>query len=220
MYKNREIAYLKYLSLLFIFIVASCTLKNSQSQKTEVPVIEDDAWLTDIPCKAPCWNGLEPGKTTQADAIKITSELPFIYDLGPSQSFDFYCKGLSGSSCLTLTFSKGILNEIFLSRHTPISFEEVVKIIGNPDGFIAERRFPETGGCIVILLWKERQMEIRYYEDTHLLGRDLCQIIEINDNKIPPNLLVYEVYYMQKSLVQEAVIKANFQTWNGFISNQ
>ena len=78
--RNKRIQFC--ISLLILLTSSGCGVSITQETPTQAattdPGLVDDSLLTDIPCKAPCWYGLELGKSTEADVLTTLHELSFI----------------------------------------------------------------------------------------------------------------------------------------------
>lgn len=230
-----SIVYRNIITFLIILVVSSCTTASSAKKTVIEPNRNEDSWLTEKPCKAPCWYGLEPGKTFKEEAIIKTKELPFInpevvtenetmfYDSrlkesvsGQAENFD--CKNYPGVLCVYMSFRDNILYQVLIPLDSKITFKEVVNRLGNPDLVMINRINPEGSGCTIGLLWLERQMEIRYDEKTGgFFRKDLCQQIQENNNTVPPELIVQLVSIMQTEFMNEVIAGTGHIPWNGFM---
>ena len=82
-----------YLAMLAILLM-SCSSQTLEEQNTrcesqqETPTAIPDAlkrwnerWLGKVPCGAPCWENIIPGKTTAAEAERILGEMPYVSNI-------------------------------------------------------------------------------------------------------------------------------------------
>jgi hypothetical protein len=185
----------------------------------------------DEPCKAPCWYGLELGKTTKAEALSKVNSLPFIdpqkvkefsfltIDWNTGERTDdgthvfFYCKN-QYETCPILDFANNKLELILLDPGHQFTFAEVVDKLGNPDFVEATAVTPEIIDCRVSLIWMSRQMVIGYYERKTLFGKNLCDTVRQAGNKPPSYLIVQDIMYEMPE-----ALKANlndYTKWSGF----
>jgi len=58
--------YINFVLVVLIIFLTSCSNTGSSL---------DEGLLTDKPCKAPCWNGLTPGKSTSQDVVQFINVL-------------------------------------------------------------------------------------------------------------------------------------------------
>lgn len=65
------------------------TPKATQGTPTAAPTLAPDAyaeltmrWLTGVPCRAPCWEGITPGETAYDDAVELLRDKPFLLEEG------------------------------------------------------------------------------------------------------------------------------------------
>jgi hypothetical protein len=214
-----SIVYRNIITFLIILVVSSCTNTSSGKKTVIEPTFTEDSWLTDKPCKAPCWYGMEPGKTSKEEAMLTTKELSFIDPEGVTDSVNgllFNCKNYPG--CVYMGFRDNILEFLNIYLYTTVTFKEVVDKLGNPDIVMIDPINPEGSGCYIGLLWLERQMEVRYAEEPGgFFRKDLCQQVNENNNTVPPDLTVQDVSIMQKEFMAESLAGNDHIPWNGFI---
>ena len=187
----------------------------------------DRSWLTGEPCEAPCWYGLELGKTTKDEAVSTVMALSFIdygniskldryWDHSVAQQLSFGCKLPAGAICTSFIFVDDTLVYIHLTPNYPITFGEVVEQIGEPDFIGAEYTVPETRDCAAELIWLDRQMQVIYYEFHRSSGRDLCGEIIDAGNKPPSDLVVHNVMYLLPDYFKDVPVHNQHYSWQGF----
>jgi hypothetical protein len=227
-----------FVSLLILFLMStqSCSSKFGMNKQIVInPDHMDSSWMTGIPCPAPCWYGLELGKSRKEDVIAKVKELQFI-NAGSMYEMDtrirdysnpesllgrlvtFNCKEPADLQCIYLRFASDTLYDILITPNYEVTFKQAVERIGVPDGLSYVRANPDTKGCYVRIIWVEHQMEIRHYEEAHTFGKDLCDRINEADNKMIPDLLVHDILYMPKDWVEEIWAHENYREWKGFIT--
>jgi hypothetical protein len=224
-------------------ILSSCINKPVGEEPITIPAyLIDRSWLTDEPCRAPCWYGLEPEKSTKGEAIFTVKELPFVNPESmivtelytsywwrgserrgiPSQDISFEYKDYPKVICVVMLVEKDISERLAWFILFPlfnISFGEVVDQIGPPDFIHYSRSNAEVKGCYVDLLWIERQMELTHIEERRgRLEKDLCDRIEEANNRVPSELTVFQVVYLRRSEVEYKTSLKWYFPWNGFIS--
>ena len=241
MLKIRSITYRNLcLSLLWVCITcSSCNGVNPEQKPTLDPALVDQSWLTGTPCAAPCWYGLEPARSTQEEAFKTTPKLSFISTDTPESLTTTYwdkdakqykveeavyykCKNPSELYCVYQTFRDGLLYQILLYPNYEITFFDAVGQLGEPTAFTVNRTSPEAKGCIVSILWEERQMFIIYDEGrlSSPYSEDLCDKINKESKKVPGNLPIQSVYIESKALFNELTKQSGYILWNGFIKEK
>jgi hypothetical protein len=92
------------LASLVILLLAACVpgLRGGTPTPTVNLSLVDMSMITDQPCAAPCWYGLEPGRSTREQVLVTAKSLVFI-DPGEMQEQPYYYKGQS-QSWVTGTF--------------------------------------------------------------------------------------------------------------------
>ncbi len=241
MLKIRLIAY-RSLCLIFLLVCISCSRLSEMTPEqtpTPDPALVDRSWLTGTPCSAPCWYGLEPSKSSMEEAITTTAKLSFISPdaLEPvtTSYWDdeakkylvekvvyYRCKNPSALTCVYQSFREGILNQILLYPNYEITFSEAVEQLGEPTAFTINRTNPEAKGCIVSIVWEERQMFMIFDEGrlSSSYTEDLCDKINKENNKIPGNLSVQSVIIVNSALINELKKQSGYIPWNGFTNEK
>ena len=140
-------------------MILESTPKNAPTQFPNDSLV-DRSFVSEQPCKAPCWYGLELGKA-RADEIRTTlSTLPFI----KSNSIREYknSEPLFIASCVYSnpdedcvwieTSTDGTLSKIVLKTYYPLTLESVIERLGNPTYYISD---PISGrdACQVHVYW-------------------------------------------------------------------
>lgn len=153
------------LGVVSIFGCADNTIPEPSS--TPSPEQMDNSPFTGIPCAAPCWRGLEVGKSNENDVITILPSLNFIKQdsiqvyrtsmpgingtYGPGVNVVAECVN-SSNTCLDLEIVSDVLTRIVVGLNYEITIDKAIEYLGNPDyvgyGIIGERFV-----CEVYLIW-------------------------------------------------------------------
>jgi hypothetical protein len=224
------------LFIISIFFVNSCFPKPTSIRTTPtIPIVPiemtDQSWLTDQPCKSPCWYQMQVGETTKEESMELLKKNRFInptpireYHIGTFDTVEdqkpenkgivFNCVQPDGWECAYLEFVSNNLYSIQLNLPYKISFEEVVKKIGFPDYLdVMQNGGPEkTNGCGIRMIWVNRQLIVESFEWGSDSGRDLCYLFYKNGRKPYPNLIVDNI----KIIRNEDIRKFEQYKWNGF----
>jgi len=79
---SKEIKYQAILGLLLVAVSTGCVAWGWRVAPTPTPTLEptliDWSILTGLPCAAPCWYGLEVGRSTKSDILATARPLSFI----------------------------------------------------------------------------------------------------------------------------------------------
>jgi hypothetical protein len=190
------------------------------------PDLYDQSWLTGDPCAAPCWFGLKPNETSRENSMTVVSKLPFIESSTMQESstnvyFPFKIRHDNLQSGVVITFEDDILSRIYITPNYPITIDQVVKKLGEPDGFSA---YPtDTGGTgyYLAVIWKKKQLVLEYREDSGDISfwsksQGLYEKIRDNNGKIPKNLIVQDVLYTTPYYIDRMM---NYKKWKGFADN-
>lgn len=227
MLKNRFHICARILVILTLPLLAlSCSQTQKKVNPKENPELADQSWLTDKPCSAPCWQGIEPGISSRDEAIQIVKGLSFVD--GESMRTNkstiiFLCRIPSDISCVYMEFDDGILFYLQLYINYHLTINQVVDKLGPPNSYTIIRRGPEIKGCDAEFLWINRQLSVTYYEEPHNSGDDLCDIVNTENGKIPEGLYVQNANYMKASEMEEKIQTVqrpgagyNYILWKGF----
>lgn len=233
MFKKQSIIYLSLLGI-GLLLASSCSSATPITKPTRAvlePELMDKSWLTGTPCEAPCWYGLELGKSTYSEVLITIKSLSFLnparfnennWDYPDYESGEFYpgkmvsidCKTPNYHVCVSMRFKEDTLEDLFIDLNYDIQLGEVVEILGEPDGFSATPTGVEDHDCLLKLYWLERRIIIFHHQNRDELP-DLCQIIKDNENLIPSDLLVDTVNYFQENYIEYFINQ--LQDWKGFI---
>lgn len=230
---NRKITFLLIVSE---FVLCSCYPNSTPSRNPPtipiVPIeITDQSWLTDEPCKSPCWYQMQVGKTTRQEAMEIIKTIEFIkpdqireYHIGTFDTIEdqkpenkgivFNCVKPEGRECAYLEFIGNYLYQIQVNLNFAISFEEIVERIGPPDYLdIIQNGGPEkTIGCGIRMVWVGRQLVTESFEWVTDSDRDLCYEFIQNGNKPYQDLIVNNITIVRN----EDISMFEQYKWNGF----
>jgi hypothetical protein len=144
------------------------------STATPLPEQIDKSPFIGIPCAAPCWQGLEIGKSSESEVISTISNLTFIDQdtvnfhrmSMPGLDSSTYAPGLEitadcinpNKQCLMIDVVDDILTEIELVFNYSINVDEAIGYLGQPD-FIGYRNLgAEKILCEVNVVWKDKKL--------------------------------------------------------------
>jgi hypothetical protein len=238
MYKTKSKISIKYFFILSILFFCSCDVKNSfnilRSSPTPTlsPELMDRSWLTDQPCRGPCWYGLTLGASQMSDAREIVRQLSFVdintIEETDSTYFDPIKESFIGANvinykcktpkeiCTSLYFVNNKLVEIYISPNFQIGLEDIINIIGPPDFLSFRPITPDKmfgRDCQIELYWVERQMTIRYYNYDN---NNMCKVIKNSGNRPSPKLPIQEVWYLMPEYFMDRKVEDGYYPWTGF----
>jgi hypothetical protein len=222
------------LAIILLPILTGCSFGardlSNAPVATLVVDLTDRSLLTDIPCVAPCWYGLELGKTTKVEALEIAKSLPFI---NPEEFPEFVhgfwsdlksenvnadyvrlmCRKPDESICAVLIFVDGVLQRISLSPNYEITLQDVVDHFGSPDyvQVYPNQSTPLGRYCSVALIWKERRIRVDFRGSGETEQQVLCANV-VDGRNINANLPIQEIFY---ALPGDGIL-ATGDPWTGF----
>jgi hypothetical protein len=122
-----------WLWLMVGILLSSCSLVNSDipNPATEVLVV-DNSPLDTAPCQAPCWENIQPGQTTEEQVLQIleanpTIAIDCINEQGEHESY------ISCSQFAVWFDQDKVTKYIFLNSLSPITLEQLIHELGDPD---------------------------------------------------------------------------------------
>ncbi|MCX6083180.1 MAG: hypothetical protein NTW32_26940 [Chloroflexi bacterium] len=189
----------------------------------------DISWLIGKPCASPCWNGLEPGVTPRKVSTETAKKLPFVNSESfrtsnkyGMQSAWLLCKEPTNLTCVNMFFDNGILESLWLTPSYEITFDEAVKKLGTPDGFLVKPMYPNAGGCSLDVIWIKQRLILRHIEGVIGLfdfRTDLCTKVRQNNGKLPSGIRVEGVIINNPSEMESIFEKDIIQIWKGFMQD-
>ncbi len=218
----------RFFGLLLVWLLVGCGLRlDIFPTPTIEPSLIDTSILTGVPCQAPCWYGLVPGRSTKAEALAIVQSLPFIdpkalseepyryWDTTkegqvPGTLVRFRCKRPGVASCVVLVVVNDVVKQILLSAPPSLTVRDVVAHLGPPEFVSASRIAPEDAGtCDVGLIWKERAV-------TAEAGRGPCADIS-SGKPINPDRVVTGLLYTsaEDAVIRNAPEQGPYFPWPG-----
>jgi hypothetical protein len=182
---------LLYLSLLLMIIISGC------KQKMAI----DQSFTSDLPCKAPCWNGLELDVSSRADVLETVKQLSFvdknsIHEYGTRWYADDHATEISydcidsRENCGSLLISEDRLKQIWIAINYPLTIKQAVDKLGQPQDI--QYGVCQPGYCRLSLDWPSQNIFI----ESSLQNSDLCNEIRAGQTSLPPETQVRDIFYM------------------------
>lgn len=175
----------------------------------------DKSLFTGIPCAAPCWHGLEVGKSTEKDATMILPTLAFINQKSiqifqrPSMP-DYYMK-LSGpgveiiancvnseKECLEMTTANDVLQRIIVGLNYEIGPDEAIGYLGNPDYVGYDDFSAERVMCEVYLVWSSNRLVLATRFEDSVGAEKYCYVVR-SESKVPASLPILEARFLSNA---------------------
>jgi hypothetical protein len=150
---------------------------TTRNPKDATPISVSDAttrWLMGIPCEAPCWEGVTPGKTTGLDAAHIWGVNPLfsrvsIGEFGINRIFFELNTTYLVHGEVTFFYSvpqddpNAPISQIFVPAFREVKLGDLIQAFGPPSNVIAE--IDEIGfeqNWILNIIWLDKGFSIWY----------------------------------------------------------
>jgi hypothetical protein len=172
----------------------------------------DKSLFTGVPCAAPCWHGLEVGKSTEEDTIAVLPSLTFIdqksVQIYRSPSMPDYYVQLTGPGvevvancinsdreCLDLTTANDVLQKIIVGLNYEIRPDEAIGALGNPDFIGYDDIGSERVMCEVYLVWKSSRLVLATTFEDSVEAEKYCYVVR-DEGKVPASLPILEARFL------------------------
>jgi hypothetical protein len=188
------------------------------------PELMDKSPFTGNPCAAPCWYGLEIAKSNESEVITAVNSLSFIDEESlkirslTMEGFDpkIWVPGKwitadclrPKKHCLDVNIADGRLRDIKSTLNYKISFDEVVKDIGNPDKVVRTNYSAEVIACYIRLVWTQKQLVLVSKKFPGTKGCDYSQIA-VSTGLVDANLGVAEVDFLPYEEINQMTIESD-----------
>jgi hypothetical protein len=215
---------------LLAWVLAGCQSLVQAPTPTLEASLMDRSLLTDKPCPAPCWYGLELGKSTRAEVLATLQTLSFadpktIQEVGsgywdyttdknlPATLIGIDCRRPNRQypQCAALTVSNDILVDIGLSPNYALTLSEVVNHLGPPD-YVGAVILQDLTTCKLMLMWVKKQIQM---ERTEPNGKNLCEAVRAGQ-RLDPSLTVDDIFYELPQFFDKIPLEGRDRPWPGF----
>ncbi|MBN2006463.1 MAG: hypothetical protein JXA21_24135 [Anaerolineae bacterium] len=106
-------------------------------------------WLEGIPCSAPCWEGITPGKTTISDALNLLSQNQFVDQASSlhiqSAGFFGWCWNDSDLSMGNLHYTDNVVDFVSVDLPEEVLLRDVMQAYGEPSHVVAYKLYGQYG---------------------------------------------------------------------------
>lgn len=204
---------IKIYQVLYIvtIMIYACSPKSPVPINTPTAEQMDKSPFTGIPCAAPCWYGLEVGKSSESDVMSILPTLRFInqetiqvfqgsmpnYDYSASASgvlIEANCVN-SEQQCLTIAVIDNILTKIEIGLNYEITPDEAIEYLGEPNYIGFDNLGSERVICEVYMVWTDWRLILASRFENIGDAEKYCYIVHYEE-KIPSNVLILEARYL------------------------
>ncbi len=184
------------------------------------PELMDKSPFTGDPCAAPCWHGLEIAKSTESEVVSTLKSLGFIDQetlkikstSGPDFDPKIWVPGKwitadckqPKNHCLDIDIADGRLRDIRSILNYKITFDEVVKDIGNPDKVVRTDYSAEVIACYIRLVWTQKQLVLWSKRFPGRKGCDYSQTA-VSTGLVDANLVISEVDLLPNEEINQII---------------
>lgn len=186
------------------------TLSTPQSTSSTEQM--DKSPLTGVPCAAPCWQGLEIGKSNGDEVLATVDTLLFINhqsvettqvsmpgidgEYGSGILIRASCAN-SDQQCLSLAVVDNVLTNITVGINYDVKPDEAIAYLGNPDYIGYDNLGAEKVLCEVYMVWRDRRLILAARFNDASGATNYCDVVRDKD-KIPAGLLLSQARYMSE----------------------
>ena len=204
------------------FLIAGIMLSGCLGGKGKLALeLMDKSPFTGNPCAAPCWFGLEIAKSNESEVISALKSLSFI-DEGSLKIRSLTMPGfdlkiwVSGKwitadcirpkkHCLDVDIADGKLRDIKNILNYTITFDEIVKDIGNPDKVVRTDYSAEVIACYIRLVWTQKQLVLVSKRFPGTKGCNYSQAA-VSTGLVDANLEIAEVDFLPNEEINQMVM--------------
>lgn len=193
--------------LLLISVLACTPIIPSGSKDLEVG---DGGFLSGDPCGPPCFWGIVPGVTTEAETMQIFKARGLFEKCETyNNEAESGSRGLSCASSVGIVFRRNtdIVEEVGFKPSSRITVEDVIAEYGEPDFVLVTRtsipEYPRTG-------------MIFYYDD--MKARLVLPDQKGSSFQIEASIKIENIGYADKASYNDSIsrIRKFLQNWNGY----
>ncbi len=181
----------KRISILLFYSILFSSLLYGCSDKTKKPLdIGDGGLLSGDPCSAPCFLGINPGVTTEEQALAILSSK---LDVKSCVSWDTRNsggdRGIRCFNIIGITFNdQNLVNGVGFNPSQVITLNDIIGKYGNPDGVFVTASGIDNTPPIVALLYFNTENMIVYLPEQNSTQYNL-----------QPDILIESIQYLEQS---------------------
>lgn len=219
-----------HLDFLFFLLFSGLAIVVTGCESTPKPVdleLVDQSFITDQTCEAPCWYGLEPGKSNETEVLDVLKKQPFVnqsmIETRSNVGIDAYknaseisygCASPIGSTCGFISSVNGTVIYISVIVQYPLSLRSVINRLGAPDYIFYSPNSPHGDGCRVTFNWTQKRISTVGLDQT---SQRIC--LNLDEGKgLDPDLQIIELNYKSEDIaLQNYCDHMNCKSWPGYI---
>jgi hypothetical protein len=184
--------------------------------------------LTDKTCQAPCWKGINPGRSTVPQVVSILKQLPEVkatsilvnkVDADRSNVFAQFSQSSAELDIRVYTWDQ-VAVAIYFDVRGALTFAEVFSLTGDPESVYAESGCADSRWLSIGLLNKTRGIYMTYFDSSFHDG----QKAKLSADSPVSDLVYFDPANYDKVLQSAAIREAgqlstfssNLKPWTGF----
>lgn len=185
--------------VLCILLLTGCG-ESTPPPPTAPPSSEqiDRSLFTGIPCAAPCWHGLEVGRSIESEVISTLQKLNYIdketiqVTRGSSEvEISARCAN-PVKECLKFNITNDVLTKIVIGINYEIRVDEAIEHLGEPHYLGVSAADGEILACEVYMIWRNSGLVLAATVAANSEGVEkYCDVVS-STGKVPSGLLIAE----------------------------
>ena len=182
--------------LICLLLLTGCT------QATPLPSVTidqiDRSLFTGNPCTAPCWHGLEVGKSSESEVVSTLQKLNFInqdtiqINRGSVNAEIIADCIVPVKECLKFDIANDILTKMVVGLNYEMRVDEAIEHLGEPHYLGISATEGDTFACEVYMIWRNSGLVLAstVAANSEQVEKH-CEVVR-NTGKIPSSLLIAE----------------------------
>ena len=134
-------------------------------------MLVDDSLLSDVPCAAPCWQGIVPGVTLRSQAMQILGDSPYVKDDSLKEAGTAEVGGVVWQWRVpgrrlqpSISWQNDIVQEVTLGLTYDLTVDQIVSKFGPPEALnVSVGGVPEHQYWILDLYYPDQGMQFKAY---------------------------------------------------------
>ena len=187
-----------YTLLICTLLLTGCGEQIAPPTTTPPEAQTDRSLFTGIPCAAPCWHGLEVGRSAESEVISTLQKLNYV-----EQDTIQVSRSLSGTEitadcissakeCLKFDVANDLLTKMVVSLNYDVRVDEAIEHLGEPHYLGVVAIEGETFACEVYMVWRNSGLVLASpVAPNREEAAKYCDVVR-DTGKVPSSLLIAE----------------------------
>lgn len=174
---NKSYLMLRVLSFVIFTLLTNCSSLNQSGDSVVAPNFNDEIFLNETLCVAPCWNNLNIGESTEDDVLNVVLRMEFVKQnslrILPQSMPDIIDnqKWVDGKQiivncinrstpCLEIGIANNKLRDIQIELDYGLEIKDVIDKFGEPNYVGYEDIGGDVIDCRTLFIWENRQIAL------------------------------------------------------------